>query len=293
MSRSLTIRRAILLWMISSAMQPGNAAEPPRHLTDIAYATVNGRALALDLHLPAGVKQPPLVVYLHGGAWREGDKAQYPEFLVARGFAVASVNFRSSNDARFPANVHDIKAAIRFLRAKSKEYGYRTDRIAIGGSSSGGHLAALVGTTNGVKELEGNLGEHTRETSAVQAIVSWFGASNLNTILAQSTPFGLGVREPALRLLLGALPDEVPALAKLASPVEHVGAGDPPAMLLHGNQDRQMPVNQLLELEAAFRRAKLDVETQIVDGAGHGGDVFNKGEPAERVIDFLRRTIDR
>lgn len=281
----------MLLTLLSWVLQPGNAAEPARHLPDIVYARVDGRALALDLHLPAGVAHPPLVVYLHGGAWRDGDKAQYPEFLVASGYAVASVNFTSSKDARFPACVQDIKAAVRFLRAKTKEYGYRTGRIAIAGSSSGGHLAALVGTTNGLAELEGTEGEYLRESSAVQAIVSWYGASNFTTILAQSTPFGLNVREPALKQLLGGLPDEVPALAKLASPVGHVGAGDPPAILLHGDQDRQMPVNQLLELEAAYRRARLSIETMIVDGAGHGDKVFNAGEPAERVVAFLRRTI--
>ncbi len=283
----------MLFTLLAGALQPVTAAEVARHLKDIAYAHVGGRALVLDLHLPAGVANPPLVVYLHGGAWSGGDKASYPEFLLAGGYAVASVDFRSSKEARFPADVHDIKAAIRFLRAKAREYGYRNDRIAVSGSSSGGHLAALVGTTNGVVELEGTVGEFPKESSAVQAILSWYGASNLTTILSQSTPFGLNVREPALKQLLGGLPDEVPALAKLASPLEHVGAGDPPALLMHGNQDRQMPVNQLLELEAAYRRNKLSVETLIADGAGHGDNVFMAGEQAERAVQFLRRTIGR
>jgi acetyl esterase/lipase len=293
MSRGLTIRQALLLAVSACVLLPGNAAESARHLQDIVYANVDGRALALDLHLPAGVTRPPLVVYLHGGAWSNGDKTQYPEFLLAGGYAVASVEFRSTRDARFPANVQDIKAAIRFLRAKAKEYGYRAERIAISGASSGGHLAALVGTTNGAAELEGFEGEYLKESSAVQAIVSWYGASNLTTILTQSTPFGLNVREPALKQLLGDLPDKVPQLAKLASPVEHVGAGDPPALLLHGTQDRQMPVNQSLELEAAYRRAKLSVDTMIVDGAGHGDKAFMTGEPAERALAFLKRTIGR
>jgi acetyl esterase/lipase len=285
------IHKSMLFTALVWACSSGNAAEPARHQTNIVYATVGGQPLALDLHLPAGVARPPLVVYLHGGAWSSGDKTQYPEFLFAGGYAVASVDFRSSRVAPFPANVHDIKAAVRFLRAKEKEFGYRTDRIAISGSSSGGHLAALVGTTNGFKELEGAVGENLSESSAVQAVVSWYGAANLTTILAQSTPFGLNVREPALKQLLGGSPDEVPALAKLASPVQHVNAGDPAAILLHGNQDRQMPVNQLLELEAAYRRAGVAVETMIVDGAGHGDKVFNSGEPAERVLTFLRRAI--
>jgi acetyl esterase/lipase len=291
--RTRSTLQATLLTTFAAMFLSAQAAQPARHLIDVPYASVDGQALALDLHLPAGVANPPLVVHVHGGAWRAGSKAEYPEFLLGSGFAVASVEFRQSTVARFPANTQDIKAAIRFLRAKQKDYGYRADRIAITGTSSGGHLAALVGTTNGMKELEGAVGQHLGESSAVQAIVSWYGASNLSTILAQSTPFGLNVREPALKLLLGELPDKVPELARLASPVAHVGAGDPPALLLHGNQDRQMPVNQLLELEAAYRRAGLPVETMIVDGAGHGDKAFNSGEPAERVAAFLHRTLGR
>jgi len=268
------------------------AADAMRHLVDVTYAQVGAQPMRLDLHLPAD-RAAPLVVYLHGGAWRDGNKTQYPEFLVAHGFAVASVEFRSSNVARFPANVHDIKAAIRFLRAKAGEYGYNAERIAISGASSGGHLAALVGTTNGMAQLEGDEGAFAKESSAVQAIVSWYGASNLHTILAQSTPFGLSVREPALRLLLGGLPEEAPSLARLASPVEHLDARDPPLLLMHGDQDRQMPVNQSLELEGAYRRAGLSVETFIVHGAGHGGDAFLSGEAAERAVVFLQRTIGK
>ncbi len=110
------------------------------------YATVDGE----PLDLPAGVAHPPLLIFVHGGAWMNGNKTQYPAFLVQRGFAVASLDFRSSNEAPFPADVFDIKAGIRFLRAQAAMYGYRTDRIAIVGASSGGHLAQLVGVTNGL-----------------------------------------------------------------------------------------------------------------------------------------------
>ena len=270
-----------------------SAAEAGRTFKDLPYASVSGQALALDLYLPAGSRHAPLVVYLHGGAWNAGDKTQYPAFLVDGGYAVASVDFRSTNDAKFPANVHDIKAALRFLRAEAGHYGYRGDRIAIAGASSGAHLAALVGTTSGNRDLEGTEGEHLDQSSAVQAIVSWFGASNLTTILAQSTPFGVGVRGPALQRLLGASPDEVPELARLASPVFQVDRSDPPALLLHGDQDRQMPINQLHELQGAYEAAGLPVETLILHGVGHDGGPFFKGEPAERVLRFLRRHLGR
>jgi acetyl esterase/lipase len=285
----------LLPGLLLLAVLSGNATaiETPLAHRDLTYATVAGTALGLDLYLPIGAKHPPLVVYLHGGAWSAGSKTQYPAFLVERGFAVASIDFRSTDAAPFPANVHDIKASIRFLRAKAKDYGYRTDRIAIAGASSGAHLAALVGVTNGDTALEGTEGEHLDQSSAVQAIVSWFGGSDLTTILAQSTPFGLSVREPALKRLLGAAPDVVPELARQASPVFHVDAKDPPLFLLHGDQDRQMPINQLHELDAAYARAGLKAETLILDGVGHDAEPFFKGMPVDRVVDFLHRTIGR
>lgn len=276
---------------LATVAGPADAAAASRSQRDIVYAMVDGKPLGLDLHLPAGVERPPLVVYVHGGAWSAGDKSLYPTFLVDGGFAVASLDFRSTNDAPFPANAHDIKAAIRYLRANAARYGYRADRIAVAGASSGGHLAALVGTSNGDARLEGGEGAHAAGSSGVQAIVSWFGASNLTTILAQSTPGGLAVRVPALQRLLGAQPDAVPELARLASPVFHVDARDPPLLLLHGDQDAQMPVNQSLELEGAYRKAGLPVELVILNGVGHDGDPFFRDEPAAKVVAFLKRTI--
>lgn len=259
---------------------------------DVVYATLDGgKKLGLDIHLPDGAATPPLVVWVHGGAWNAGTKAQYPKELVANGFALASVDFRQTSEAPFPANVHDIKAAIRFLRANAAKYGYRSERIAIAGASSGGHLAALVGVTNGHAELEGKVGDQAPQSSSVQAIVSYFGASNLTTILAQSTPHGLSVRKPALERLLGAFPENAPELARLASPVFHVGSNDPPLLLLHGDQDPQMPVNQSLELQGAYEKAGLEVDLDIVHGVAHGGDAFFAGEHLQRTLEFLRRTL--
>ena len=258
---------------------------------NLPYATVGAKALRLDLHLPTGTRKAPLVVYVHGGAWSAGDKTQYPAFLVERGYAVASVDFRSTDEAPFPANVHDIKAAIRFLRARATTYGYDGQHIALSGASSGAHLAALVGVTADDKAMEGALGDYPDTSSEVQGIVSWFGASNLTTILAQSTPFGLGVREPALRKLLGDTPDKVPSIARQASPVFHISKDDPPALLLHGDQDRQMPINQLHELQGAYEAAGLTVETLILHGVGHDSGPFFTGAASEVVVAFLRRTI--
>jgi acetyl esterase/lipase len=135
---------------------PRARAQTPnvRSIKDIPYATVAGKTLGLDLYLPEGGSNPGLFVWVHGGAWRSGSKSTVPVGLTRAGFAVASLDFRMSTDAPFPAMVHDIKGAIRFLRANAAKYGYRADRIAIGGDSSGGHLAVLVGVTAGNAELE-------------------------------------------------------------------------------------------------------------------------------------------
>jgi acetyl esterase/lipase len=281
------------LLLICFSVSAAFAASPAREHKDVVYATVNGKQLALDLYLPANVKSPALIVWVHGGAWYLYDKKQFPKALVDAGFALASLDFRQSTEARFPAQVHDIKAGIRFLRAKAVDYGYRADRIAIAGASSGGHLAAMVGVTNGHKELEGTVGEHLDQSSDVQAIVDYFGASNLTSILAQSTPFGLNVRKPALDKLLGGQPEAAPELAKLASPVLHVDRSDPPLLLLHGDQDPQMPINQSHELEGAYEKLGLDAQLHVVHGAAHAGAVFYEGDNLTVVVEFLRRSIGK
>jgi acetyl esterase/lipase len=270
----------------------GQSDGGPQH-TDVVYATVDGKELALDIYMPAGVQSPPLLVWVHGGAWRSGTKERVRREFVENGIATASLDFRQSTEAQFPAAVYDIKAAIRFLRANAKAYGYRTDRIAIGGSSSGAHYAALVGVSNGHPSLEGTVGDHPNQSSDVQAIISYFGASNLTTILAQSTPFGLGVREPALTLLLGALPEDAKDLAELASPVFHIDRTDPPLLLLHGDQDPQMPINQAHELKGGYDQQGLDVTFDVVHGSAHGGRAFYNGEHLAGALEFLSRTIGR
>ena len=264
---------------------------PYRFIADIQYAEVEGHKLLLDLYLPRGSERPsPLVVWVHGGAWRRGSKHNMPlKSLVERGYAVASVDYRLSPVKRFPAQIHDCKAAIRFLRASQRTYGYEGKRISIAGSSAGGHLVALIGVTNRHEELEGTVGDHLDQSSAVHAIVDYYGPTNFMTILKQSTPHGLGVRVPALQLLLGGQPEDVPALARLASPVSHVDGGDPPLLIIHGDQDPQVPINQSHELHGAYKRVGLDVRFEVVHGGAHGGKAFFDEERTR----FVERFFDR
>ena len=286
---------AALLTVCALAVWPGDATSAPTIRADIEYAkSGGGEPLRLDLYTPESGAAAPLLVWVHGGAWENGNKSAMPLApLVERGYAVASLDFSPASKAPFPGQIHEIKAAIRFLRAEAKRYGYDASRIGIAGASSGAHLAAVVGTSNGHGELEGALGAHGGESSEVQAILSYFAATNLTTILAQSTPFGLGIREPALKRLLGAAPKDNEALAKLASPVFQVDRSDPPLLLLHGDQDPQMPINQSHELEGAYEQHGVAADFIVVHGAAHGGDAFYSPANVDRVVTFLDAHLRR
>jgi acetyl esterase/lipase len=266
-----------------------SSAEETTVRRDIEYANIGDHSLLFDLYLPDKDGPHPLIVWVHGGAWRAGSKKNMPlDALLDRGYAIASVDYRLSPVAPFPAQVHDMKAAIRFLRAKHEEYGLNTNRIAVAGASAGGHLAALVGVTNGHKELEGTIGEHLDQSSDVAAIIDMYGPTNFLTILKQSTPHGLGVRIPALQLLLRKQPDDAPELAKLASPVFHVDQDDPPLLLIHGVQDPQVPVNQALELFGLYERHQRPVELHLIFDGLHGGPQFTDNERIKLMDRFLR-----
>ncbi len=253
--------------------------------SDIEYATVDGRSLKLHLYAPSTERSTSaLLVWVHGGAWRSGSKEDVAvTALLDDGFYIASVDYRLSPVAKFPAQIFDIKSAIRFLRANAQTYGYDPNKFVIAGSSAGGHLAALVGVSNGIAELEGNVGKFTDTSSDVQAIVSFYGASNLQSILSQSTQHGLSVRVPALNLLLGDAPQTRPSLERLASPLAHVDASDPPLWLIHGDSDPQMPIKQSREFCDAYKALGLSVNFETIAGAKHGGDVFYEPERLHRL----------
>ena len=290
MNRPFCSSLAGLVWFSIA----GNAGESNRWtvVRDIEYALAGEQSLKLDLHIPRGKLRPPLIVWVHGGAWRSGSKNSMPlGNLVEDGYAVASVDYRLSTQAKFPAQIHDLKAALRFLRGHSGQWSVPSKKIVIAGDSAGAHLAALVGVSNGNAELEGTVGSDPAESSDVQGIISFYGAANLTTILNQSTPHGLKVRVPALDLLLGGSPEELPALARLASPVFHVDRHDPPLLLLHGDQDPQMPINQSHELCGAYKKAHAPVRFEVVNGAAHGGAEFYDAQRLTIMKKFLRHNF--
>jgi len=282
---------ALFAWLLSAS---SIAADEPT-ISDVPYGSVGDISLLLDFYEPTKrLPERPLIVWVHGGAWRSGTKAGVPiAKLREQGFAIASVEYRLSPVAKFPAQIHDIKSAIRFLRSNAGRFGVDADRFVLAGSSAGGHLAVLAAVSDGVPELSGNLQTDEKISSSVQAVVSFYGAGNLQTILAQSTPFGLGVRVPALELFLGGLPDKEPTLARLASPVEHIDARDPPLWLFHGDQDPQMPINQSHELVGAYKKLGLPVQFEVIYGGKHGGSGFFTNDQLQRLGDELLGSLRR
>ena len=281
----------------TKAMERDQAHNTSRHdgydrINNIEYGKVGKHSLLLDLYLPHEVEQAPLVIWIHGGAWRRGTKDRMPLlFLVKQGYAIASVDYRLSPTAKFPAQIHDLKAAVRFLRATAEDRNIAKEKIGVAGESAGGHLSALLGVSNHHQQLEGKIGVFPNESSDVHAIVDLFGPTNFLTILPQSTPHGLSVRVPALELLLGGRPEKNQALAKLASPVEHVDKEDPPLLLIHGDQDPQVPINQSHELHAKYKNVKRPVHFHVIHGGFHGGDDFYSAEPQKIMLNFFNTHI--
>ena len=281
--------RALLAVLGLGLLAPMSSATVQRDLT---FARVGGQELKLDLYLPDPGQPAGLIVWVHGGAWRAGSRDHVDVHgLTALGWAIASIDYRLSTVARFPAQIHDIKAAIRYLRANATRLGFPADRIVVAGSSAGGHLAALVGVTNGDPQLEGSVGDQPGVSSAVQAIIDLYGASDLTTILAQSSPHGRSVRIPALDALLGAQPDAVPALARQASPVFQLDAHDPPLFLLHGDKDDQMPPEQARELAAAYEKLGLPLHFEMIPGAVHSDPAFTTEARLRAMDQFLRQHL--
>ncbi|MDO8586405.1 MAG: alpha/beta hydrolase [Armatimonadota bacterium] len=269
---------------------PLDAPSGARILTDVRYGKAGEKALLMDLALPKATGKPsPAVVWIHGGGWRQGSKApNVAAWLAGHGYAAASIEYRFSKEAVFPAQIHDCKAAIRFLRAHSKDYNIDPKRIGVWGASAGGHLAALLGTSGGVKALEGDCGSPGL-SSRVQAVCDFFGPADLTVLEGIS-----GIVPNPVSDLLGGPVREKPALAKLASPVTHVTRGDPPVFIVHGELDTLVPIRQSERFRDVLTKSGVDVKLLRVKNAGHG---FNSSsEPsldqiAREVLKFFDRML--
>jgi len=284
MKTFFSIALALLLTTTLHAQQKQQLPAGTDAHRDIAYVPGGGNSQSLDLFIPGNPTKPlPVVVWIHGGAWKAGDKKFCPAMpLLNRGYAVASLNYRLSQEAIFPAQIHDCKAALRWLRANAQKYHLDPNRIGVWGGSAGGHLVALLGTSGGVKELEGDEG-NLKYSSRVQAVCDWFGPSDFTSIRSQAA-------DGPVAALLGGIASEAKQKAILASPVTYVNKANPPFLIMHGDKDPTVPFQQSELLYDKLKKAGVDVTFKPVPGAGHG---FGGSEIQKQVFDFFDKHLKK
>jgi len=306
---------------------------PERHTTfaggvvgiaDLVYSVQPGfRPLRLDLYVPPGAPgSHPLVVFIHGGGWVSGHTRHSGAFedwpgvlasLAAKGYVVASVEYRLSGEARFPAAIQDIKAAIRWLRAHGSQYGIDRQRAVVWGGSAGGQLAALAAVSCGAAALQptpaapapGGRAEprpEDSESDCVQGLIAWYGIFDFSTIAAQSGPGGperMSAAASAPSQYLGCgLSSCVPAVVAAASAASYVGPTDPPALLIHGSADHTVPIQQSRDFYALLRSKGVSAELIEIPGADHS---FIEATPEatraaslkalQKSFEFIDRTV--
>lgn len=266
---------------------PAVAKPPPnsRVIRDIDYAGDGQERHRLDLYLPdhAAGKPLPVLLWVHGGGWTNGDKANNvsPLPLLAKGYAVVSANYRFSQQAIFPAQIHDCKAAVRWVRAHAADYNLDPDHIAAWGASSGGHLVALLGLTAGNEDLEGSVGPNVKSSSAVQCVVDECGPTDFLTCGPWDTRTAL----------LGGDAHAVPDQARRASPINYVSKDAPPFIILHGDSDPRVPIQQSQSLHDALQHAGVESTFLILPNTKHGGPAFHDKARMTQIEAFLAKHL--
>ncbi len=288
-----TMRFALvpLLSLTALAQEPSQPSAPPGPAVrsmllptgvqahrDLAYVENGHERQKLDLYLPEKTEGPlPVVIWIHGGGWSSGSKEQCPPLrqgYLAHGYAVASLGYRLSNHAIFPAQIEDCKAAIRWLRAHAKEYHLDGDRFGVWGSSAGGHLVALLGTSGDVKDFE--VGANLDVSSRVQAVCDFYGPTDLGRFVTTPGFESHAIAgSPESRLLGGAVTEQKEQVAK-ANPITFVDKSDPPFLIVHGDKDVTVPINQSEMLFEALKKEGVSAHFHTIKGAGHGNGFAGK-----------------
>ena len=292
----------------SVRMLAGLWAPPPRSPAEIAaeakdvvevrfdqpYAGNGNPRQMVDVYLPkrrAGDRPLPVVAMIHGGGWSKGDRTQYTtraiELVQTGSYAAVAVGYRLTDEAAWPAQIHDCKAAIRWIRGHAAELGLDPDRIGVTGSSAGGHLALLLGTSGGVAALEGTIGDHTDQPSGVTCVVNYCGPSDLRAALF--TDERSQQPDPAVVGLLGGKPADLSERAREASPATYASADDPPVLTLHGTRDERVDFRHAEIIDAALKKVGATSLLVPVVGAGHA--IPRPPELLTRVANFWSRHL--
>ena len=291
-------RSLYTLWLVCTLASPSAAQErrdstlpsAPRVHRDLAYVAGGHERQKLDLFLPEKADVPiPVIVWIYGGAWRTGSKDANPllSFVVSfvnNGFAVASINYRLSQHAIFPAQFEDVRRAVEWLRANAGPFGLDPDRIAAWGNSSGGHFAALLGTTSGVP-----LATNTDRFTRVKAVVDFFGPTDFLQMDDHRLQDGLvhnSPDSPESQLIGGSIQTNREK-AMRANPITYVTPDDAPFLILHGDVDKLVPHHQSQLLFDALTKSGVPATFRTLEGAGHGGPAFTTEKVRQLVLDFL------
>ena len=267
-----------------------NLPKNTRIYKDLSYSEADDKELLLDLYIPAKCDGCPLVVWVHGGAWRAGNK-ENPEHaltLLQQNFALASINYRLSQEATFPAQIIDCKAAIRWLRAHASDYGYDPGKIGVFGSSAGGHLVALLGTSAGQDEWE--KGDHLDHSSQVQAVCDWYGPTDFLRMDDQTGGMiHLSADSPESQLIGGDI-SNYPEKVRMANPITYISSQTPPFLIIHGKSDRTVIYQQSVLLHEALKQKGLESKLILLEGAGHGGGPIWQ-QQMKPVADFFTKYL--
>ena len=295
--RHLTIILGTLACSLALALSQVPAAEKPEAKRpslpsgfvaeyDVKYIPNGDPAQVLDIYFPEkrGDKPLPLLIWVHGGGWTGGSKAEMPYLnQLSRGYIVASIEYRFSQKALFPAQIQDCQAAIRWLRANAGKYNIDPDHIGVGGASAGGHLVALLGTSGGKKTFP-PIGGNEDQSDRVQAVCDIFGPTDFWTVIKQAEAdkevknvFSWNNGDPYSKLIGGKLGQDQDK-CNAVSPVHYVSKDSPPFLILHGDRDTLVPFAQSVELTDLLTKAGVPVTLQRMPGSGHGGPAF--GLPA-------------
>jgi acetyl esterase/lipase len=280
-SSGFLIAMSLVMVTFTSSAQNGGAMrgqpapvvvpEGTKEFRDISYVSNGHENQKLDLFLPDSSEILPLIVYIHGGAFRVGSKMQLPAVsYLQRGYAVASLEYRFSQHAVFPAAVQDVKAAVRWLRANAEEYNIDSNRFAAWGQSAGSYLGIMLGVTDGVPEFE--VGENLDVSSAVQVVIDNYGPTDFAQMDDHRLPDGQEhnpEESPESQFIGGALQENLDAVAR-ANPITYVSEGDAPMLIVHGDADPLVPHHQSEILVEALQAAGVEVQFYTVAGGGHG-----------------------
>jgi acetyl esterase/lipase len=278
------------------------------NVPDVEYAIVSGQSQKLDIYLPTtGTKPYPVVVWVHGGGWSGGDKnsaGTAVNWLRPEGFAIVSINYRLSGIAQYPAQINDCKGAVRWIKAHSATYDFDTNHIGVWGSSAGGHLVALMGTSGDIgvhtidtvsMDLEGTSGGNLEHSSRIQAVCDWYGPTDFLEIWKYPSGLDHDAPNSPESLLLGSPMLTVPERCMLANPITFITPDDPPMLIMHGTKDNTVPFNQSELLDSALRPVYEPLEKEVlfypIVDAGHGGGGFNADSTRQRVVAFFNKHL--